>query len=343
MHNFHKQKIYNLMMKKHNIAVVGATGLVGQKIVEVLSEREIDANLFLFAEHDTNTKMKFRGQSLDVMALKFSDLDSLKLDFAFFAVDAKVSREIMPEFVKRKIVVIDNSNAFRREKDVPLVVPQVNPEVLKGAKRIIANPNCSTIQLVTVLKPLDDKLKIKRVVVSTYQAVSGAGTNGILDLENDTTQKFDYKIKNNLIPQIDVFLPNGNTLEEDKLIFETRKILSHWDVGISATTVRVPVKNCHSESVNVQFEKPATLQEIAKILSEAENIVLQDDPAQKKFPMPLFCSGRDEVFVGRIRKDESEENCFNFWIVADNLRRGAASNSVDIFEKWVEINEKSDI
>ncbi len=319
------------MKKFLNIAIVGATGLVGKKILQVLTERKIEANLHLFAL-ENGQKMNFGEKTYEILDLGATNLKKLHLDYAFFAVEAEISKEYAPKFAENGTIVIDNSNAFRREEDVPLVVPQVNKKALDFSKKIVANPNCSTIQLVTALKPLADKFGLKRVIVSTYQAVSGAGQNGILDLLNGTQNKFDYPIQNNAIPQIDVFLPNGYTKEEDKLIFESRKILNLPRLHITATAVRVPILNCHSESVNVELEKCATLEEVFDALKEAENVVLQDDPKNKTYPMPIFANEKDEVFVGRIRKDESRKNCFNFWIVADNLRRGAASNAVDIFE-----------
>ena len=329
------------MRKNLNIAIVGATGLVGRKIIEVINERKLEANYFLFAySAGLGKEIEILNKKYIVQPLILSKLKDFNLNYAFFAIGTDNSKNIVPEFVKNKIVVIDNSNAFRRLKNVPLVVPQVNGEQLKKAKYLIANPNCSTIQLVTALKPLDKKFKIKRVIVSTYQAVSGAGQKGINDLENNTTSKFDYPIRDNIIPHIDVFLPNGYTKEEDKLIFESKKIMERPDLEITATASRVPVRNCHCESVNVEFEKQTTVKKILKILKQANNVIVKDDVANKVYPMPLFCDGKDEVFVGRIRKDFSKKNCFNLWIVADNLRRGAASNAVDILEELEKKYEK---
>lgn len=327
------------MRKNLNIAVIGATGLVGKKIIQVLQERKIKANFYFFAS-ESGKNIQIDNKTYKVLDLNSVNLEKLKLDYAFFAVEAEISKIFAPKFAKSGAVVIDNSNAFRRQKDVPLVVPQVNPDALNISDKLIANPNCSTIQLVTVLKPLDQKFRIKRVVVSTYQAVSGAGQNAISDLLNSTQTKFDYPIQNNLIPQIDVFLPNGYTKEEDKLIFESKKILGLPRLSITATAIRVPVLNSHSESVNIEFEKAATVKEVFKVLKLAKNVVVQDDIENKKYPMPLFANEKDEVFVGRIRKDNSRKNCINLWIVADNLRRGAASNAVDIFEKMEEFYEK---
>ncbi len=327
------------MRKNLEIAVVGASGLVGQKILEVLFERKIDANLHLYASEREKT-IEINGNKYFVKDINKIDFSQIKLDYAFFAVDAEIAKKFVPLFVKNNITVIDNSNAFRRENNVPLVVPQVNSHVLKPSCKLISNPNCSTIQLVTALKPLDEKFKIKRVVASTYQAVSGAGKNAIQDLLNNTQTKFEYPIQNNLIPQIDIFLPNRYTKEEDKLIFESKKILELPNLKITATAVRVPVLNCHSESVNVEFEKKTNIEEIFSTLKNAKNIIVQDDIENKLYPMPILANERDEVFVGRIREDESRENCFNFWIVADNLRRGAASNAVDIFEAMEKIYEE---
>ena len=324
-----------------NIAIVGATGLVGKKIIEILQERNIYAdNFYLFAsEEEVNKNIKIFDRFYAIQKLDLDKLDSLKIDYAFFASDTEISKKLVPIFAKKKITVIDNSNAFRRYKNVPLVVPQVNFNALKKGKYIFSNPNCSTIQLVTVLKPLDKKFKIKRVIVSTYQAVSGAGKDALLDLQNNTTNKFEFPINSNLIPHIDEFLVNGYTKEEDKLMFESQKILES-SFNISATAVRVPIKNCHSECVNVEFEKPTSLCKIYKELNLAENVVILDDTSKHIYPMPLLCDGKDEVFVGRIRKDFSTKNAFNFFIVADNLRRGAASNAVDIFQSLIKLRRQ---
>ncbi len=317
-------------MEKKNIAIVGATGLVGRKIIEVLEERNIRANYFLFAnKENTNEKIAIFGEEHEVFELNEQNFKDFHLDYAFFAVEAEVSKKYAQLFAKEKIVVIDNSNAFRRKKSVPLIVPSVNKESLNNSF-IIANPNCSTIQLAVALAPLK-KFGLSRIVVSTYQAVSGAGTGGINDLLKNKTDKFAHPIFNNLIPQIDVFLDNSYTKEEDKLMFETRKILCLPKLKITATAVRIPLLNGHSESVNVQLQKKVSKSQILSELSKASGIIIQDEPEKNIYPMPLFASGKDDVFVGRIRRDSSQKNCFNMFVVADNLRRGAASNAVDIF------------
>ncbi len=316
-----------------NLAIVGATGLVGKKMIEVLQERNIRANFFLFGNEGAGDEIEIYGKKHVVQKIDLSKIENQNLDYALFAVGSDVAKMLVPEFAKRKIKVIDNSSAFRRDENISLVVPQVNRGVLKKSDFVFANPNCSTIQLVTALKPLDDAFGIKRVIVSTQQAVSGAGKEAIDDLMFGSQNKFDHPIQNNIIPYIDAFLPNSYTFEEDKLMFESKKILSRPNLKITATATRVPVLNCHSESVNVSFQKNATLQQVRQALLQGENIVVQDDPQTKSEPMPIYANGRDEVFVGRLRKDESEENAFNMWVVADNLRRGAASNAVDILQE----------
>ncbi len=324
-----------------NIAIVGATGLVGSKIVEVLVERKHKFDeIFLFASaEEKSKKIKIYDKTYRVLSLEDKPIEEYKIDCAFFAVDAEVSKKYVPLFANAKIFVIDNSNAFRRDEDVPLVVPQVNGKELLRGGYIFANPNCSTIQLVTALKPLQDKFGLKRVVVSTYQAVSGGGSQALQDLKNNTKFSFNYPICNNILPQIDIFLDNGYTKEEDKVIFETRKILNLPDLKITATAVRVPIEIGHSESVNVELENSCTKDEVEFELRQGENIVVIDQPERNKYPMPLYAAGRDEVFVGRIRVDESCENAFNMWVVADNLRRGAASNAVDIFESLIKMGK----
>ena len=322
-----------------NIAIVGATWLVGRKIIDIIVERNLKVdNFFLFAdESEKDRKIKIFNKEYSVESLCLENLKGKKIDYAFFAVESEIAKKFAPIFARRKIVVIDNSNAYRRISKVPLVVPQVNKEDLKKGKFIFSNPNCSTIQLVTALKPLHEKFKIKRVVVSTYQAVSGAGKGGIDDLLKNTTKKFIYPICRNLIPQIDYFKKNNYTNEEDKLIFETKKILSFKELKITATAVRVPVLNCHSESVNIEFEKNVNLKQIKSVLSNSPNIVVLDDTSKNIYPMPIVADNKDEVFVGRIRKDYSKANTFNLFIVADNLRRGASSNAVDIFENLIKL------
>lgn len=329
------------MAKKIKLAVVGATGLVGRTFLKVLEERQLPVDeYYLFASSKSaGKKIEFMGKEYIVEELKEDSFDR-GIDIALFSAGASTSLKFAPIAASKGCLVIDNSSAWRMEEDVPLVVPEVNPEDIKWHKNIIANPNCSTIQAVVVLKPLHDKYKIKRIVYSTYQAVSGAGQQGVSDLENglkgEPPKKFPYPIAGNLLPHIDVFLPNGYTKEEMKMVNETRKILHDNSIRITATTVRVPVLNAHSESINVEFEKPFDLDELKEVLKNAQGVVVQDDPENQIYPMPLFVSGKDEVFVGRIRRDESIENGVNLWVVADNIRKGAATNAVQIAQKAIE-------
>ncbi len=263
-----------------------------------------------------------------------------------FSAGGDVSKEFAPVFAKHGALVIDNSSAWRRDVNVPLVVPECNPEDILKHKNIIANPNCSTIQAVVALKPLNDAFKIKRIVYSTYQAVSGAGVRGFNDLKGgicgEKPQKFPYPIFGNCLPHIDVFLDNGYTKEEDKMIFETKKILHDDSLKITATCVRVPVYYGHSESINVEFEKPCTVEEVKKVLSSAPGVVVQDDVKNNVYPMPVSAEDKDEVFVGRIRKDDTVPSGINLWVVADNIRKGAATNAVQIAEKAIELGAAED-
>lgn len=335
-------------MKKYNIAVVGATGMVGGKFLEVLAERNLPAeNYYLFASaKSAGKKINFLGKEYEVMELTKENVTDKKIDIALFSAGGDVSKEFAPIFAKHGALVIDNSSAWRRDPEVPLVVPECNPQDILKHKNIIANPNCSTIQAVVALKPLNDAFKIKRVIYSTYQAVSGAGVRGFNDLKGgicgEKPQKFPYPIFGNCLPHIDVFMDNGYTKEEDKMIFETRKILGNPDLKITATCVRVPVYYGHSESVNVEFEKNCTVEEVKKILSEAEGVIVQDDPKNSVYPMPITAENHDEVFVGRIRKDDTVESGVNLWIVADNIRKGAATNAVEIAEKAIELGAVKD-
>ena len=327
---------------KYNVAVVGATGMVGRKMLEVLSERNLPINeLYLFASAKSAGKqVEFMGKTYTVIETTEENVRSRKIDIALFSAGAKTSATFAPIFAECGAVVIDNSSAWRMNKEVPLVVPEVNPEDIKWNKGIIANPNCSTIQAMVALKPLDDKYKIKRVVYSTYQAVSGAGMGGWNDLENglkgEAPKKFPHPIANNCLPHIDVFLPNGYTKEEMKMIEETRKILGRQDIKITATTVRVPVFNSHSESINLEFENAFDLAELVETLKNAPGIVVQDDPANNVYPLAANATGTNETYVGRIRRDESVENGVNIWVVADNIRKGAAANAVQIAKKLIE-------
>lgn len=324
----------------YNVAIVGATGNVGRKFLEILEERNFPVKeLYLFASKRSAGKtLKFKGEDVLVEELCEANIENKKIDFALFSAGGSVSLEFAPIFAKHGAVVIDNSSAWRMDKEVPLVVPEVNPEDVKWHKGIIANPNCSTIQAMVALKPLYDKYGIKRIVYSTYQAVSGAGIQGILDLQEGTTKKFPYPILGNVIPHIDVFLDNGYTKEEIKMIEETKKILHDDTLRITATTVRVPVLNSHSESINVELNSEFELENVIDLFNSSKGIIVHDDVENLKYPTPLELSGKDEVFVGRIRRDFSLDNGLNLWVVADNIRKGAALNAIQIAE--ILINEK---
>lgn len=330
-------------MRKYNIAVVGATGMVGGKFLQVLSERKLPAeNYYLYASAKSAGKeIDFMGKTYKVLELKEENVLDKKIDIALFSAGGDVSKQFAPVFAKHGALVIDNSSAWRRDENVPLVVPECNPQDILKHKNIIANPNCSTIQAVVALKPLNDAFKIKRIVYSTYQAVSGAGVRGFNDLKGgicgEKPQKFPYPIFGNCLPHIDVFLDNGYTKEEDKMIFETKKILNDWDLKITATCVRVPVYYGHSESINVEFEKPCTVEQVREILSAAPGVIVRDDVKNNVYPMPIIAEDKDEVFVGRIRKDDTVFSGVNLWVVADNIRKGAATNAVQIAEKAIEL------
>lgn len=327
-------------MKTYKIAIVGATGLVGRTALKVFEEKNFSNLKFsLFSsKKSAGTKLKFLNTDFIVRELTDSSFDE-KFDFALFSAGAKTSKHFAPIAASKGCIVIDNSSAFRMDDKVPLIVPEVNFEDVRNHHNIIANPNCSTIQAVVALKPLDDKFKIKRIVYSTYQAVSGAGKLGLQDLEQHTTLKFQHPIYDNCLPQIDTFLVNHYTKEEMKMVNETRKILKHPNLSITATAVRVPVRNCHGESINVVFEKSFELTDIFKTLKSAPGIIVQDDIENDIYPIASNVNGHDEVFVGRIRKDFSIKNGLNLWIVADNLRKGAASNAIQIIEKMINIDK----
>lgn len=322
----------------YNIAIVGATGNVGRKFLEILEERNFPIkNLYLFAsKRSAGLKLSFKGNEYLVEETSEENIKNKKIDFALFSAGGDISLKFSPIFSSYGAVVIDNSSAFRMDKNVPLVVPEVNPEDIKLHNGIIANPNCSTIQAMLPLKVLLDNYGIKRIVYSTYQAVSGAGVQGILDLEDglkgNPPKKFPYPIAGNCLPQIDVFLENGYTKEEIKMIEETKKILHNYNLKITATAVRVPVLNSHSESINVELEKPFELKDIFNLFNNTKGITLYDDINNFKYPTPLMMSGKDDVFVGRIRRDFSIDNGLNLWVVADNIRKGAALNAVQIAE-----------
>ncbi len=284
------------------------------------------------------------GKKYTVEKLTENALDNKKIDIALFSAGGSTSKKFAPVFVSKGSVVIDNSSAWRMDDKVPLVVPEVNPEAIKSHKGIIANPNCSTIQAVVALKPLHDKYKIKRIVYSTYQAVSGAGMGGYQDLEmglkGEKPKKFPHPIAGNCLPHIDEFLPNGYTKEEMKMINETKKILNDYSLKITATTVRVPVFHGHSESINVEFERDFDLDELKQTLSQAPGIIVIDNPEKLEYPMPIYAEDKDEVFVGRIRRDESVKSGVNLWVVADNIRKGAATNTVQIAQQLIKFWEE---
>ena len=336
-------------MKKYKLAVVGATGVVGQTALKVLEEKNLPISEYAFfsSKRSAGKTIHFLGKDYTVRELTDSSFDE-GFDYAIFSAGGTTSKHFSPIAASKGCIVVDNSSAFRMDPEVPLVVPEVNPEEIPNNKGIIANPNCSTIQAVVALKPLDDKYKIKRIVYSTYQAVSGAGHNGIVDLEtgiqnyidpehtpNDLV-KFPYPIFNNCLPHIDVFLENKYTKEEEKMINETRKILKRPDMRITATTVRVPVFNSHSESINVEFEKDFDLDELIQILRNAPGVIVVDDEKHTQYPLATQASGHDEVYVGRIRRDESVDSGVNLWVVADNIRKGAASNAIQKKKKMIE-------
>lgn len=327
-------------MKQFKIAIVGATGLVGRSVMKVLEERQLPIESYgLFASpKSAGTVFSISGKSYTVEELTENSFDR-GFDFAIFSAGGETAKKYAPIAVTKGCIVIDNSSYFRMHDDVPLVVPEVNFEDALHHHGIIANPNCSTIQAMLPLKALDDKYHIKRIVYSTYQAVSGAGKDALSDLENIDgsvpLKKFPYPIYNNCLPQIDVFMDNGYTKEEMKMIHETRKILHKPDLKVTATTVRVPVKNSHSESINVELEKDFEMEDLLYTLKSFPNLVLQNDTSSSLYPMAIHANGRDEVFVGRVRRDNSVSSGVNLWVVADNIRKGAASNAVQIMEKLI--------
>jgi len=328
-------------VKKFNVAVVGATGLVGRKMIQVLEERNfpIEQLRLLASARSVGKKLKFHGKEVEVHELKPQSFQGVEI--ALFSAGAAVSKEFAPYAVKAGTLVIDNSSAFRLDDHVPLVVPEVNPRDISKHRGIIANPNCSTIQLVVALKPLHDKWKIKRIVVSTYQSVTGAGKPAVTQLEAEMAneknppRKLPHQIAYNVLPQIDVFLDDGYSKEEKKMMNETRKIMGDESINLTATCVRVPVFGGHSEAVNIEFEKPFTETEVMETLRHASGVCVQDDIKQSIYPMPIWSHEKDEVFVGRIRRDTTIPNGLNLWIVSDNLRKGAATNAVQIAEEWI--------
>lgn len=330
------------------VAVVGASGAVGQEFLQVLAERNFPMDeLVLFGSaRSAGKEYDFKGKKIVVKELKHGD-DFKDIDIALTSAGAGISKEFAATITKHGAIMIDNSSAFRYDNDVPLVVPEVNPEDSRNRPRnIIANPNCSTIQMVVALKPINDLSKIKRVKVATYQAASGAGAQGIAELENQvveyaggkkpTVAKFPHQLVMNIIPHIDVFLDNDYTKEEMKMNWETKKIM-HTDAEVSATCVRIPVARAHSEAIWVETEKPLSVEEVKAAFAKAEGLTVIDNPAEKKYPMPLFVAGKDDVYVGRIRKDITDPNGITFWCVGDQIKKGAALNAVQIAE-WLIAN-----
>ncbi len=317
------------------VAVVGATGLVGGEMLKVLAERNFNVTELIpvASERSVGNKVNFKGVDYTVVGMQTA-ID-MKPAIAIFSAGGGTSKEWAPKFAEAGITVVDNSSAWRMDPTKKLVVPEINAKELTANDKIIANPNCSTIQMVLVLNPLHLKYKIKRVVVSTYQSVTGTGKAAVDQLMNeragvDGPMAYKYKIDLNVIPQIDVFLENGYTKEEEKMIKETNKIMSDDSIKVTATAVRIPVMGGHSESVNIEFENDFDLAEVREILSKADGVVLQDDPANQIYPMPMNAHQKDDTFVGRIRRDDSQPKTLNLWIVADNLRKGAATNAVQI-------------
>lgn len=323
------------------VAIVGATGMVGRMFLKVLEERKlpIDEYVLFSSKRSAGQTVYFMKKEYIVQELTETSFDT-GFTYALFSAGGDVSLKYAPIAASKGCIVIDNSSAWRMDKDVPLIVPEVNSFAISTHKNIIANPNCSTIQAVVALAPLHFKYKIKRIVYSTYQAVSGAGQKGYEDLLEDNygdkLKKFPYPISYNCLPHIDKFMENGYTKEEMKMIFETQKILGDDSIKITATTVRVPVFHGHSESINVELEKDFEISDVVELLKNSEGIIIEDDISKNIYPMPINAEGHDEVFVGRIRRDESVKNGLNLWVVADNIRKGAATNAVQIMERLIE-------
>ncbi len=334
--------------EKYNVVVAGATGAVGNEMISILEERNFPVGTLklLASPRGAGTKLEFKGKEYTVEVMDENSFTGM--DIGLFSPGGSVSQKFAPIAAKAGCVVIDNTSAFRMDPDVPLVVPEVNPHAVAGyhKKNIIANPNCSTIQMVVALKPIHDVARIKRIVVSTYQSVSGTGKRAIQELENQVLaiynqqeikqEVYPHQIAFNCLPHIDVFLENGYTKEEMKMVNETKKIMEDDSIRVTATTVRVPVFYGHSESVNLETEKKITAREVREILSKAPGVVVVDNPAKAEYPLAIHAAGKDETFVGRIREDESIPNGINMWIVADNIRKGAALNAVQIAELLIQ-------
>ena len=334
------------MNRKPNIAVVGATGVVGSTFLKVLEERDFPfENIYFMASaKSAGKKLPFKGKEYIVEEPTENSFDK-PIDIALFSAGGGTSAKFAPIAASKGVVVVDNSSQWRMDPEVPLVVPEVNPQDIEWNKGIIANPNCSTIQAMVALKPLQDKYGIKRVIYSTYQAVSGSGVKCITDLKNglegkdEPLQAYAHPIAGNCLPHIDVFTENGYTKEEMKMINETHKILGDDDIKVTATTVRVPVFDSHSESINIELEKPFELEDFFELFKNAPGVVLQDDVANNVYPLALDAAGTDPVYIGRIRRDFSVDNGLNIWVVADNIRKGAATNAVQIAEELLKVLE----
>ena len=332
------------MSKKYNVAVVGATGLVGQTFLKVLKERKFPIeNLYLYASARSAGKIiNWNGKDYTVIELKDENIRE-DIDVALFSAGGGTSLEFAPKFRDKGAVVVDNSSAWRMYPEIPLVVPEANPEALAEHNGIIANPNCSTIQVMPVLKVLQENYGLKRVIYSTYQAVAGSGQKGLDDLDanlrGEASKNYPHQIAFNALPHIDVFLENGYTKEEVKMIEETRKILSLPDLKVTATCVRVPVRMGHAVSVNVELEKSFELDDVIRKFEEKEGVIVQNNGKNNEYPMPITAADTDEVYVGRIRRDETVENGLNLWVVADNIRKGAATNTIQIAETLIRRGE----
>ncbi len=333
-----------MSMRSYNVAVVGATGAVGNEMISILEERKFPVKTLtlLASERSLGKELEFRGKKHPVKVLDERSFGGIEI--GLFSAGGSISQKFAPIAAAAGCVVIDNTSAFRYEPDIPLVVPEVNPEKIAEYKNrgIIANPNCSTIQMVVALKPLHDAARIKRVVVSTYQSVSGTGkkameeladqTRAIMSFQDPVAKVYPHQIAFNCLPHIDVFLENGYTKEEMKMVWETKKIMGDDSIAVTATTIRVPVFRAHSESVNIETERKITAKEAKALLSRAPGVVVIDDPDRREYPLAIYAAGKDETFVGRIREDNSIPNGLNLWVVSDNLRKGAALNAVQIAE-----------
>lgn len=322
------------------IAVVGATGLVGGEMLKVLEERQVPVTELVpvASERSVGKKVTFKGKEYTVVGMKTAI--ELKPDIAIFSAGGSTSKEFAPQFAKAGITVIDNSSAWRMSPDHKLIVPEINADTLTKEDKIIANPNCSTIQMVVALAPLHQKYQIKRVVVSTYQSVTGSGVKAVTQMEGeregkDVERAYPHPIDKNVLPHIDIFMDNGYTREEMKMVNETKKIMGDDSIKVTATAVRIPVVGGHSEAVNIEFEQEYDLEDVRNILANTSGIILQDNVNNNEYPMPLNAHGKDEVFVGRLRRDETQPKTLNMWIVADNLRKGAATNAVQIAEHLI--------